>query len=311
MLKKMKEIEYNMSSIYNVQSIPSVPALTVPIHIQQIYDKNMDNLSLYYELFEQEQHNELIQEVQCSVTSWTAEIHKVAKITGRNLTFEFLSYETVYWNKYKSIQNQLEENIKRPQIHLCLELLKRAKKFHITMGFFADSGLKEAFEFVQQKKTVLRDLPLDKFYSASNWKDLEGFISDLISQLTKKVKSLHVSAEFLIHLVDRLSEEFVSKVLSLSSGLVSQLNLKDILIEARNILFEWDYNVKAFQTQLREATRKRTTKFSSLKANVAYTSALNLVDKLADTIIEFALIAETFHRLKENTDFFNSELQCK
>jgi dynein heavy chain 1 len=50
---------------------------------------------------------------------------------------------------------------------LTLEVLKSAKRFHATVSFLADTGLKEATEQVQKYNILMKDFPLNELLSAS------------------------------------------------------------------------------------------------------------------------------------------------
>ena len=307
-VKKVKEMEYCLSSIHNIHNLPLLPSFSLPPKVQSIYEQNSTELSQYYELFELEQPVEIIHEVQQCVASWIIEVQKITKIVTKNLSFDCLSNEASYWSKFESLLIKLDEAMKETKICFCLELLKRAKKFHLTVGFFIDCGVKEALEFVQEKKLLFRDIPLEQLYSIDNWNELKYFIVELFNQFDKKVRNSNISIEFLIQLTDLVWNEVHLKMLSFSSKSIGVISLKEILQEIRNLTLEWDSNVKQLQNDSREIVHKKTAKFSSFKFNLSHVDFLNIIMQLNDAIYEFVKIEKEF---QNSTELYTANFNLK
>jgi dynein heavy chain 1 len=71
---------------------------------------------------------------------------------------------------------------------LTLDVLKTAKRFHATVSFIADTGLKEATDLVQKYNILLKDFPMTDLLSAPDLVKLRDAIIMVFAHVNKKIK---------------------------------------------------------------------------------------------------------------------------
>lgn len=77
------------------------------------------------------------------MNSWIKEIQNVTKL-NRDVSSGTASQEINFWLSMEKALEGIEEQLRSDPIVLTLDILKHAKRFHATVSFIADTGLKEA-----------------------------------------------------------------------------------------------------------------------------------------------------------------------
>ena len=81
--------------------------------------------------------------LQAEVNSWIKEIQKVTKLS-RDVASGTASQEINFWLSMERALDGIEEQLRSDPVVLTLDILRHAKRFHATVSFIADTGLKEA-----------------------------------------------------------------------------------------------------------------------------------------------------------------------
>ena len=84
-----------------------------------------------------------LNKLQGEVNSWIKEIQNVTKL-NRDVASGTASQEVNFWLSMEKALESIEEQLKSEPIVLTLDILRHAKRFHATVSFIADTGLKEA-----------------------------------------------------------------------------------------------------------------------------------------------------------------------
>lgn len=84
-----------------------------------------------------------LNKLQGEVNSWIKEIQNVTKLS-RDVDSGTASQEINFWLSMEKALEGIEEQLRSEPIVLTLDILKHAKRFHATVSFIADTGLKEA-----------------------------------------------------------------------------------------------------------------------------------------------------------------------
>ena len=78
--------------------------------------------------------------------------------------------------------------LKHLVIALTLDILKHAKRFHATVSFIADTGLKEGMELVHKYNQLMKDFPLNELLSATDLDKIRESLHMIFGHLNKKLK---------------------------------------------------------------------------------------------------------------------------
>jgi dynein heavy chain 1 len=71
---------------------------------------------------------------------------------------------------------------------LTLDILKHAKRFHATVSFIADTGLKEATDVVHKYNQLMKDFPLNDLLAATDLAKMQESLVLVFSHINKKLK---------------------------------------------------------------------------------------------------------------------------
>ena len=158
---------------------------------------------------------------------------------------------------------------------LTLDVLKHAKRFHATVSFLADTGLKESVDQVQKYNVLMKDFPLNELLSATDLESIRDAIILIFSHVNKKLKICPYPIRRALALMDAVSKDFADQLLKVlgKRRLMSMdygggfERTVDTCLEVFRV---WDDVVKDFSTVAREVTRKRSEKFIPIKINAAH-----------------------------------------
>lgn len=84
-----------------------------------------------------------LNKLQSDVNSWIKEIQSVTKL-NRDVASGTASQEINFWLSMERALEGIEAQLRSEPVVLALDVLKHAKRFHATVSFIADTGLKEA-----------------------------------------------------------------------------------------------------------------------------------------------------------------------
>lgn len=81
--------------------------------------------------------------LQSTVNAWIKSIQSITKMS-RDTESGTATQEINFWLSMESALEGIEDQLRSDGVQLTLEILKNAKRFHATVSFIADTGLKEA-----------------------------------------------------------------------------------------------------------------------------------------------------------------------
>ncbi len=81
--------------------------------------------------------------LQADVNGWIKEVQTVTKLS-RDVASGTASQEINFWLSMDKALEAAASQLAADEVQLALAVLKNAKRFHATMSFFSDTGLKEA-----------------------------------------------------------------------------------------------------------------------------------------------------------------------
>ena len=273
--KKIAELEL---SLLHLQQNVEIPEITLNIHplVQRAIEKCRENGSRITvdAVGEVMNDSSFLNKLQSDVNGWIKEIQKVTKLS-RDPASGTASQEINFWLSMERALSQIEDQLKSDQIVLTLDLLKHAKRFHATVSFLADTGLKEATEKVQKYNQLMRDFPLNELLSATDVDKIRDSLILIFGHLNKKLKLSPYPIRRALPLVGAISRDLNEQLLKiLMSKRLMHLDYDDFekATAGCEIIFQtWDEQVKEFTNVAREVTRKRSEKILPIKINNVHT----------------------------------------
>ncbi len=92
-------------------------------------------------------------------------------------------------------------------IVLTLDILKHAKRFHATVSFLADTGLKDCAEKVHNYNLLMKDFPINELLSATDLDKCADALSAIFNHLNKKLRISPYPVKRALPLVEAISRD--------------------------------------------------------------------------------------------------------
>lgn len=81
--------------------------------------------------------------LQAHVNTWIKSIQAVTKLS-RDVSSGTASQEINFWQSLERALEGIENQLRSDEVNMVMDCLRNAKRFHATVSFLADTGLKDA-----------------------------------------------------------------------------------------------------------------------------------------------------------------------
>lgn len=223
---------------------------------------------------EKKRNQTILDSLQQHVNQWVKQIHELTKLVNVDDTklVKSSAYQEInFWVNAEFELLNIERQLNSVPVQVTLELLKYCKRFHATVSFMADTGLKQALEKVQKYNILMRDFPIDQLFSSVELSSLSQAVESIIQHFIKKVKLSNYPIKRCLHLIDSITVDMDKQLRIVLSNLkLMQLDFTSfhslLLYEVKNGIYRvWDENILDLTSVLREISRKRSDKFVPIK----------------------------------------------
>jgi dynein heavy chain 1, cytosolic len=206
--------------------------------------------------------------IQGTVNSWIKNIQATTK-QSRDPSSGTASQEINFWISFENALDSIDRQLKSDGVTLTLDVLRQAKRFHATVSFIADTGLKEAAEKVQKYNQLMREFPINELLSATSLDRLQEALVLIFGHLTKKLRISPYPIRRALPLVEAISGDLDTQLHNLLSGRrlmhYDYAEFEKLINVSDEVFQTWDDQLKEFTNVAREVTRKRSEKFISIK----------------------------------------------
>ncbi|CAG8442752.1 1825_t:CDS:10 [Diversispora eburnea] len=263
-LAKKKIIELELA-LLNLQQNVEIPEISLNIHpvVKAVIDKcKQENKRISVDMIDSSllTDSSFLNKLQGDVNGWVKEIQKVTKL-NRDPSSGNAIQEINFWLGMEVALEDINEQLKI----LTMDILKHAKRFHATVSFIADTGLKEAVE---------KDFPLNELLSAPDVAKVKESLLIIFGHFIKKLRLSPYPIKKALLLVEAISRDLndqLLKVLSVRRLMYMEYDeFEKIMSGAEEVFRTWDEMIKEFTNVARDVTRKRSDKFIPIKINPAH-----------------------------------------
>lgn len=283
--RKFAELEL---SLLHLQQNIEIPELTLSIHpvIEQALDANpgaestIDIIPPKYL-----QDTDFLNTLQSNVNGWIRSIQGITRMT-RDPYSGTATQEINFWLSMETALKHIEDQLQGPGVTLTLNILRNAKRFHATVSFLSDTGIKESSETVAKYNQLMRDFPLDELISATTLNAVQRALLLIFSHLNKKLRITPYPVWRVLALVEGISADFNAALQTILGG--SRLMHLDYTTylhttqQAAEIFGTWDDQVKEFTNIARDVTRKRSEKFIPIRINAKHLKTKERLDYITN-----------------------------
>lgn len=194
--KKLNELELSLLQLKQQISIPDIQLESNPT-IMDLISKNASPTDLL-------QDSPFLNTLQTMVNGWIKEIQKVT-VLARDPLATSTRQEIEFWLLLEKHLLKIESQLKSPHgkslflqlstdniylVLLTLDVLKKAKRFHATVSFIADTGIKDSLDRVQKYNLLMKDFPVCSLLEAADFDAIGAALDSIFSHFNKKVLHL-------------------------------------------------------------------------------------------------------------------------
>ena len=148
---------------------------------------------------------------QNQVTKWIREIQKVTKL-DRDPSSGTALQEISFWLNLERALLRIQEKRESPEVALTLDVLKHGKRFHATVSFDTDTGLKQAIATVNDYNPLMKDFPINDLLSATELDRIRLSVQAIFSHL-RKIRNTKYPIQRALRLVEAISRDLVNQLM--------------------------------------------------------------------------------------------------
>lgn len=219
------------------------------------------------------------------VNSWIKAIQGVTKL-NRDVSSGTASQEINFWLSLERALEAIEAQLRSDEVTMVMDCLRVAKRFHITVSFGVDTGLKDATEQVHKYNQLMRDFPLNDLLSATDLDKVQESIMLIFGHINRRLRLCPYPIRRALPLVEAISKDFNDQLVRI---LTSQRlpytpyeTFERLLNQTMDIFRSWDESIKEFTNVAREVTRKRSERFIPIKVAPAHAKLQDRMSYLRD-----------------------------
>ncbi|KAH8825148.1 dynein heavy chain, N-terminal region 1-domain-containing protein [Flagelloscypha sp. PMI_526] len=247
--------------------------------------------------------------LQGHVNSWIRGIQTVTKLT-RDVSSGTASQEINFWLSLEKALEAIEAQLRSEEVLMVMEVLRNAKRFHATVSFHADTGLKDAVERAHKYNALFKDFPLNELLSATDLAKVQEAVILIFGHMNRRLRLSPYPIRSALPLVEAISRDFNEALVRIltshrlpylsydqfekvvggekaaslaiaaaasSSSTTSGPSHASIggavgqePVGALGVCKVWEEQIKEFTNVAREVTRKRSEKFIPIKVQPAH-----------------------------------------
>ena len=185
MEKKIAELEMGLLHLQQNIDIPEITLVVHPIVAQVIKKAAQEGSKPKVADFgDKVEDSTFLNALQNQVSKWIREIQKVTKL-DRDPSSGTALQEISFWLNLERALLRIQEKRESPEVALTLEVLKHGKRFHATVSFDTDTGLKQATATVNDYNPLMKDFPINDLLSATELDRIRVSVQGIFSHLRK------------------------------------------------------------------------------------------------------------------------------
>lgn len=155
--------------------------------------------------------------------------------------------EVTFWLNIERALHKIQEQMSGPEVLLTLDALKLGKRFHATISFDSDTGLKEALDKVKNYNFLMKDFPMHELLSANDLVKIKNSITVIFNHL-KRVRNTRYPINRILRLIEAISRDLNAQMIKVLSTIhlieIPFTKFDPILHDCTEIFSLWVCNYK-------------------------------------------------------------------
>ncbi|KAL5495533.1 DYN1_2 [Sanghuangporus weigelae] len=273
--KKFAELELSLLHLQQNVEIPETHLIIHPVIQRAVEQAHAQNIRPNISLIPSKTLNDstFLNTLQAHVNTWIKSIQAVTKLS-RDVSSGTASQEINFWLSMERALEGIEAQLRSDEVNMVMDCLRNAKRFHATVSFIADTGLKDATDIVHKYNQLMKDFPLNELLSAPDLDKIQEAVVLIFGHMNRKLKLSPYPVRRALPLVEAISRDFNDQLLRVltSHRLAYQPydTFDRLLSQTMTIFRTWDDEIKDFTNVAREVTRKRSERFIPIKIQPAH-----------------------------------------
>ncbi|XP_034530779.1 cytoplasmic dynein 1 heavy chain 1 [Notolabrus celidotus] len=258
--KKIAELEMGLLHLQQNIEIPEISLLIHPIITniaKQCYERA--EKPKVTDFGDKVEDPTFLNQLQSGVNRWIREIQKVTKL-DRDPASGTALQEISFWLNLERALNRIQEKRESPEVLLTLDILKHGKRFHATVSFDTDTGLKQAVETVNDYNPLMKDFPLNDLLSASELDKIRQALMAIFTHL-KKIRNTKYPIQRALRLVEAISRDLSSQLLKVLGTRklmhVAYEEFEKVMVACFEVFQTWEDEYEKLQVLLRDIVKRK------------------------------------------------------
>lgn len=155
---------------------------------------------------------------------------------------------------------RIQEKRESPEVLLTLDILKHGKRFHATVSFDTDTGLKQALETVNDYNPLMKDFPLNDLLSATELDKIRQALVAIFTHL-RKIRNTKYPIQRALRLVEAISRDLSSQLLKVLGTRklmhVAYEEFEKVMVACFEVFQTWDDEYEKLQVLLRDIVKRK------------------------------------------------------
>lgn len=258
--KKLAELEMGLLHLQQNIDIPEIALQINNVVLQTIKSCDDENRKAKVGDFgDKVEDPAFLNSLQNGVNRWIKEIQKVTKL-DRDPSSGTALQEISFWLNLERALHRIQEKRESPEVALTLDILKHGKRFHATVSFDTDTGLKQALSMVADYNPLMKDFPINDLLSATELEKIRSAVQSIFTHL-RKVRSTKYPIQRALRLIEAISRDLCQQLLKVL-GTRRLMHIPfDEFERVMNQCFEifscWDDEYDKLQALLRDIVKKK------------------------------------------------------
>ncbi|XP_014219620.1 dynein heavy chain, cytoplasmic [Copidosoma floridanum] len=270
--KKIAELE--MGLLHLQQNI-DIPEISLPVHplVQQIikHCNEEGRKPKVADFGTKVEDSTFLNQLQNGVNRWIKEIQKVTKL-NRDPESGTALQEISFWLNLERALHRIQEKRESLEISLTLDILKHGKRFHATVSFDTDTGLKQALATVNDYNPLMKDFPINDLLSATELERIRSAIQQIFIHL-RKIRNTKYPIQRVLRLVEAISRDLSQQLLKvLGTRRLMHISFEDfenVMTQCFELFNTWDDEYDKLTQLLREFVKRKRDEHMKMVWRVA------------------------------------------
>lgn len=258
--KKMAELE--MGLLHLQQNI-DIPEITLPVHptVASVIKHCLEEgrKPKVADFGDKVEDSTFLNQLQNGVNRWIKEIQKVTKL-DRDPSSGTALQEISFWLNLERALHRIQEKRESLEVALTLDILKHGKRFHATVSFDTDTGLKQALATVNDYNPLMKDFPINDLLSATELDRIRIAVQMIFSHL-RKIRSTKYPMQRALRLVEAISRDLTAQLLKvLGTRRLMHIpfdEFEKVMTQCFGVFSSWDDEYDKLQGLLRDIVKKK------------------------------------------------------